>query len=155
MVGCVSDCSFKHGFSELNCFLVVTVSLRIISFCYFLWLQILSLDNSLLLKVSPSPLLLPAQLLAGSCGVQAPLPSSGSRAAGTLQHVSPPLRHQRSWLYWKEENAPALQSRLKCLNRFWVSVLEFGRLTGCLWNVTGFQLQVVFSGLSTGSHFLI
>lgn len=83
----------------------------------------LQTENSQLLRVSPTPFLLPVQLPAGSCGIQAPFPSSGSRAAGTLWHVSPVLWHWRSWLYWKGENSPALQRCLKCLNRFWVQCL--------------------------------
>lgn len=113
----------------------------------------LQTENSQLLRVSPTPFLLPVQLPAGSCGIQAPFPSSGSRAAGTLWHVSPVLWHWRSWLYWKGENSPALQRCLKCLKQILGSVFDFGRLAGCLWNVTGFQLQVGLSGLSTGVIF--
>lgn len=103
----------------------------------------LQAENSQVLRVSPSPLLLPAQLPAGSCGIQL------GRAAGRLWHASPVLWHWRSWLYWREENSPALQRCLKCLNRFQVQCLILADLTGCLWNVTGFRLQVGLSGLGT------
>lgn len=107
----------------------------------------LQAENSQLLRVF--------QLLAAACSAPSweLWDSAGSRAAGTLWHVSPVPWHWRSWLYWREENSPALQRCLKCLNRFWVQCLILADLTGCLWNVTGFQLQVGLSGLGTGVTF--
>lgn len=104
----------------------------------------LEAENSQLLRVSPAPWAA-CSAPAGSCGVQ-----QSCRHALARQPCALALGELALLEGSKFSSSPEVPEVLKQIPG---SVFDFGRLTGCLWNVTGFQLQVGLSGLATGVTF--